>query len=710
MTHKFETKRLFLSAIVAATTLAPIHAFGDEVTELDPILVTTEQEGVVHGYVAKDSAGATKTNTPLIETPFTVNVIGAEQMADQAVSSVAEALAYTPNVLTNYRGISNLHDEVFVRGYEYAAKFLNGMEFGDTSFGQLDPYLFERIEVIKGPNSVLYGQVMPGGLINQVSKRPTGETKNQVMISYGTDNYMQIGADVQGTANEEGTLAYRFVTTLWNKELQGEDFVQNRILLAPSVIWAVTPQTDVVVDFIYQKEPDAGQRNFYTQKGTLEASPGGYYYDRDLVSVAPEYDKLERDTTSASLEISHEFTDALSFHSQLRYTEINLLHQGVYIDNLFTGDAAPLGVVYQDDEFSQWTTDNYFVADVDIGSVGNKFLFGVDHKSQTLTNNNRTNWSTTLVYDLANPQYITLADDPASFLNGDWITQTDVKQTGIYLQDQISIDNLHIVLGGRYDWANTDVKGITSGSLTEYDDEAFTWRVGASYLFENGFAPYFSYSTSFEPVNRNGGPSGGGLEPSEGEQYEVGVKWESANGQMMVTASYFDISQSNLTEYDSVLGYNINIGTRESTGFELEGKAQVTDKFAVIAAAGLLDAKMTEGEYAGFAPSRIPNSTASVWLKYEFLDGVDGSLGWRYVGESYGDFAEDTIVPDYNLFDVGLSADLSILSSKLAGARASVNVSNLADKTYVASCTEGWDDYCWYGEGRKITARLTYDW
>lgn len=720
MTHKISTHRT-LFYLLASTALVPTYALAQDIVQEDSVylgelvLLQTYQDPAVEGYVAQTSSSATKTSERLVTTPVTVNVVTADQIADQGAESVAEALSYTANVVTNYRGESTIYDETFIRGYTYAPKYLNGSQFGTSGFGQLDPYLLDRIEVVKGPNSVTFGQSIPGGIVNMALKTPSNATKKQLSIGFGDDGYQQISTDLNGTLNEDGTLRYRLVGTAWTKDLQGEDFGQTRIALSPTLTWDITPDTQLEVDLIYQNDPEAGQRNFMTQVGTLDPTIGGYYYDTDLVSIAPEYDNLERETWSIGTRFRHTFDNGMTFRSSLRYTEIEQLHNGVYVDQIDTtggdDDIADLGVVWIEDKYSQFTFDNSVETVFDLGVTSHRLLTGIDYQRQSDVENNRTNWSTDLQYDLSNPVYITLDDDPDQYLNDDSITDTDFEQTGIYVQDQMTFGGLRLMFGGRYDWTETKTEDVTYGGTDTVSSGAASWRVGASYEFANGVVPYASFATSFEP-STDLDVDGNLLDPSEARQYEVGVKWASADESILLTAAYFDIEQTNIVESDPDNGwpYYVNIGTRRSKGFELEAKADVTERLSVIASYGQVDAQMTDGEYKGYTAQRIPKSSAALWVNYELFDGLSTALGVRYTGESYGDYEEDTVVPSYTLYDLGLKAELGEFFPQMEGTKASLAVTNLTDETYVASCISSWDDYCWYGEGREYRVNISYEW
>lgn len=204
--------------LMGSTILTALPALAQE-QDLGTIYLERQQSaeeagGPVEGYVAQRSGSATKSDTPIAETPVSISVVTADQITDQDAGSVAEALRYTPGVFSEYRGTSNLHDETSIRGLgdrAFAPKYLDGLTIGSASMGQLDPYYLERVEVVKGPASLTYGQVVPGGVITQFSKRPTEAGGNEVVLSLGSDDYARVSADLQGDLDEAGRLSYRLV-------------------------------------------------------------------------------------------------------------------------------------------------------------------------------------------------------------------------------------------------------------------------------------------------------------------------------------------------------------------------------------------------------------------------------------------------------------------------------------------------------------------
>lgn len=708
VTGRTLTRSLLMAGLLASTALvAPARA--QDTVELEAIIVAPAQEegdGPVEGYVATESTAATKTDAPLAETPVTVNVIGAEQMADQGADTVAEALRYVPNVQAEYRGTSNLHDEVMIRGFtSYANKSLDGMIFGGSSNGQLDPYLLDRVEVIKGPSSVTYGQVSPGGQINQSLKLPTEAQGNSAEIAVGSDNYYRFSADLQGDLNDAGTLRYRLVTSMWQKTLQG-NLDQNRILLSPSVAWDATDRTSVTVYGIYQREPKAGYRNHQTLEGTLTATSAGYSYPDGFVSYAPEYDEADRTTASVGYKVVHGFDNGLELHHSARYSQIDLYHKGVSGDYV---NSAGTGVVLfgfeSVDDTEQFTTDTYVTGDLVTGAARHKVVVGID--TQYTETRTRYSYAGNIgTWDFATGGVIGGLGTVSLSQRYDEITE--LTQVGLYAQDMIEIGNWRAVLGLRHDWTDTTLKdAATSAVLEEYDDSATTGRAALAYRFDSGWMPYLSYSTSFVPSTRldpTGAPS---FEPETASQWELGAKWASADDRLQFAASVFDIEQDGVLEYISGTGWQ-QVGRVRTKGAELEFRGEIAPNLTVLASYSHLDPEYQEGPNAGYQQQRVPLETAALWVKYGFARGLSASVGVRHMGKSWGDTANSIAVPSATVVDLGLEAELGAFSPDLDGAVGRIAITNAGDKRYTASCANG--GYCWQGEGRVITASLTYAW
>lgn len=703
--------------LILASTLLMVPAV--QAAE-DTLTVTAEtQESVTaptKGIVAKESALGTKTATPLRKTPQTISVVTREQMNDQQPASVADALGYSSGVVTKYRGNSNRNDEVISRGFRYAPKLLDGLHYGLSSenggAGQLDPWLFERVEMVHGPAGVLYGQVSPGGLLMMTSKRPTAESIHEVKLSTGNRHYGEAAFDFGGKLNDDNTLFYRLNGIANTKSEFVKNSKQQRMAIAPAITWLPNEDTSFTLLTSYQNDPKAGSRNFLPRSGTLYATPEGFTVPYDLNVSDSDFAKSKREQTSIGYSLDHSFNEAVSFTQNLRYSHRNedykyLVYGYDYSDHVMT--RMPQHEKTQTNEFN---VDNQLKGLFETGDVSHTVLGGLDYRYSHIDLKLSRAYGTQYNLDWTNPGRIDIDENDLALATS---TLKTLNQYGVYLQDQMAWNNWNLVLSGREDWSQVRTQDRLANTDLTYNDSAFTGRAGLLYAFDNGVSPYISYSTSFEPVLAQPAPGSDPLKPTTGAQTEVGVKFQPVGSNTMMTVSWFDINQKNvLSSIDGTRYYN-QIGKVNSQGIETEIHAQPTPEIKLIAAYTYTDATTKESDTAaevGHSPAAIPRHAASAWGSYSFLDGaLDGltvGTGVRYVGKAGGDNTGEYYVPHYTLYDAMVKYELGQAVPALKGTSLQFNVQNLTDEHYVASCSNAYA--CFYGSGRTFVASVDYRW
>ncbi|MBT1428916.1 TonB-dependent siderophore receptor [Dickeya dianthicola] len=714
-----------MPAVLASTLLMAAHAQAADTTNSDTMIVSANAgESVtapLKGIVAKESASGTKTSTPLIKTPQSVTVVTRDQMDAQAVSSVSDALNYSSGVVTNYRGSSNRNDEVIARGFRYAPKFLDGLSYGlsgqGAALGKIDPWLLERVELVHGPASVLYGQVNPGGLISMTSKRPTAETIRKVQFSAGNQHLGEAAFDFGGALNDDKTLLYRLNGIASTRDEFVNDYKEKRVAIAPAITWLPNSDTSFTLLATYQNDPKAGYRNFLPKIGTVtEASAG--YIPNDLNVSDPNYNRSKREQVGIGYIFDHSFSDNVSFQQNFRYSQLRERYKYLvytWSNPEISDTSLSRRQVREELDADELGLDNQIKVKLATGEVQHTLLSGLDYKWQDRDYNYWRNGGDQYNFDWANPSYggSYLVSDSQLALNQSYKKKLD--QVGVYLQDQMEWNQWNLLLSGRHDWSEIRTQDHTTSTTTQQNDSKFTGRTGLLYAFDNGISPYVSYSTSFEPNLDSGAPGTPAFKPTTGEQQEVGVKFQPKGSNTLLTVSLFDITQKNITSYNSVTQYNEQIGKVKSKGVETEVHSQLTPEISLMAAYTYTDAVTKESYTASQvnkAPSSIPRHSASAWGSYSFqhgvLSGVTFGTGVRYIGSTYGDNAEGFKVPAYTLYDAMARYELGSLASQLKGAAVQLNVNNLTDKRYVASC--GGDTACFYGSGRTVVATVSYSW
>lgn len=699
-------------ATVSTTTFAK--------TQEETILVTQgvsqEPTAPVKGMVATKTLSATKTSAELVKTPQSVSVVTRDQMDALDATSVSQALRYTAGAFTEYRGSSNRNDEVFVRGFSYVPKFLDGLSFGATASSQtgtVDPWLLERVELVRGPASVLFGQVTPGGLISMTSKRPTSEPIHKVQFSTGNRDLAEGAFDFGGPLSDDGRVLYRLNGIARTQHNQVEDYKDSRVAIAPAITWYPNDQTRFTLLTSYQKDPDAGYRNFLPAYGTV-TSANGKYIPLDFNVSDPDYDQSWREQTMVGYEFEHQFNDMMTFRQNARYASIKQKYRYlVYFNSKPESTLLSRRAQHEERTTNEFGIDNQLEAQFATAQMNHTLLGGLDYKSsndkQLLMRGSGSQYD----MDWTHPVYGVNVDEstfsPASH------EQQNLDQMGLYLQDQMSWNNWELLLSGRYDWTEVRTTDYINSEKTQQNDNKFTWRTGLLYAFDFGLSPYISYSTSYEPnLQTNRAPGSAPFKPTTGKQTEVGVKYQPVDNTLMSLALY-DLKQSNVSTYNSTLGWFENAGEVRSKGVEAEIHSSLWDSVNLIGSYTYTDAETVNTTVAGTegkTPARIPAHMASAFASYTFPGGPLKSLttgvGVRYIGTSYGDAKNTFKVPAVDLYDAMVSYELGELNSSLKGAAVQFNVNNIADTKYVASCAS--DTACFYGVGRTVTATVSYSW
>ncbi|MET3648830.1 TonB-dependent siderophore receptor [Phyllobacterium ifriqiyense] len=654
------------------------------------------------GYAASNTTTGSKTDTPLIEVPQSISVVTKEQIRDQGAQNVVEALRYTAGVTTGIFGEDPRFDQLTMRGFNshFYGDYKNGLRQPTSVFSifKTETYGLERIDVLKGPSSVLYGQGTPGGIIDRVTKKPTEEVIREIQGQVGSNNRFQGAFDFSGPIDSNKEFLYRLTGVVRDADsYQHSDMPDDGRYIAPSVTWQPDEETKLTIlgDYL---EDEVGWNFDYTRPdGTPTHTFAG----------EPSFDRYKQKQYSVGYELEHRFNDVWQVKQKLRWASLDLDAKYVYQFRLHD-DGHTIDRVWdiRNDKLDSFNVDNQAIAEFDVGATGHKMLFGLDY--QYMDANSRVISGYGPPLDVDDPIYGQPVDTSV-FIESENTSQK-VNQTGIYIQDQIKYqDRWLLTLGGRYDWADTQTHNQLALTRTDTNDSAFTGRIGLTYLSEIGLAPYVSYSTSFQPQPGTTSSARGSkpFEATEGEQYEVGVKYEpTANS--LVTLSVFDLTQSNVLTDDPdspVGGVNIQTGEVRVRGVELEGTADLTDSLRLRASYTYLDMEVTKSnnDDVGKRPISVPEHQASLWGDYTIKNGAFDGLGFgagvRLTGSTFAD-NQNTVKNDSSAF-----VDASIHFER-DGTRLAINASNLFDKQ-VATCSFG---SCYWQQGRTIIGTLTRRW
>jgi len=661
------------------------------------------------GFVPFASNAGSKTNALLIEVPQSISIINQKEMEARNVITMNEALRYTPGVQADEFGVEPRFDWLKIRGFsaETFGVFRDGMRFNSLS-GKLDPYELESVEVLKGPSSVLYGQAPPGGLINQVTKRPVAERHTELGMQLGAYTRRQFTGDTTGSFDKGQVWRYRLLGLIRNSDTQVNFTPDNRRLIAPSLTWHPSDRTNFTVLGDWQHDGTRWSQ-FLPANGTLyNTNPNGIIPVSTFLGE-PGWEKFKRDQASLAYTGDHLFDNGWNLHSSYRFQYINSQGRTLYgggFDGASTSDV--LRYVYGNPEWNHInTTDNRALRRFTTTNWEHTVLFGYDYAHVDLLSK-QISGTVGADINIFHPVYgVTPITNLAPYSSQDSLLQ----QHGIYGQDQIKFRrHLIFTLGGRQDFAINDLKDFLDPSKgSSQTDKRFTGRAGLTYLTDIGIAPYVAYSTSFLP-NTGVDFFGKTFKPSDGKQIEGGVKFQPNTWTGFITASVFNLTQTNVQVSDPTNPLNtLQSGEVRSRGFEVEGVTSTWNGLLLHGGYTLTATDTTQDTNPAnidrWLPQTPRNQTSFLADytvhrgKLNVLSGLGGNVGVRFVGTNAADSSNSFFIPNYTLLDAAVRFNFR-------GALIGVNATNLSDKRYVATCSSL--SACYYGYARNVIGTIKY--
>ncbi|MGV6873539.1 TonB-dependent siderophore receptor [Pseudochelatococcus sp. B33] len=734
---------LMTASLLALTSHALAQQAGDtrqngaNAVVLDTVVVEGTAEtatGPVDGYIARRSATGTKTDTPLIETPRSISIIPRQQIVDQGAQSVSQALRYSAGIVSETRPTNGRYDSIFLRGFggggTQAAyiNFLDGLKLPrgiSYAIPSIEVYGLERIEILRGPASVLFGQVSPGGIVNQISKRPQSTPHGEIQLQGGTWNRLQGAFDIGGPVDPQKTLLYRIVGLARQADTQVDHTKEERIFIAPSLTWQPTADTSLTILSSYQRDPETGFYGGLPALGTRLPNPygrmGSSFFPGD-----PIFEGFSRDTAQIGYQFSHRVNDTWTVRQNARFQHIESTFKTLSSLGL-AADQRNINrrPTYSRERSNSVVIDNQVEARFETGALSHTALFGLDYQ-YGWANRSLGSGGTARTLDFTRPIYYQpFTPPPLAY------TDREQNQLGLYAQDQIRLGKWAFLVGVRQDWVETRQRAqanpeSSTFNRTKETDDAFSGNAGVVYLFDNGLAPYASFSTSFEPVSGTDF-QGNTFDPSEGEQYEIGLKYQPTGRNSFIRLSAFNLTQTNVLTSDPVNPtFSVQTGEIRSRGFEAEVRANLFEGLDLIGAYTFIDAKITKDNNVntlGRTPVGVPKHMASLWGHYTVsqgaLRGLSFGAGVRYIGVTPGDSTGwfnvagyppvRATVPAYTLVDAVISYDLGARFDELKGFNLAVNANNLFDKEYISGCYAV-NNGCVYGPRRTILGTLSYRW
>lgn len=712
--------RHFIATLLMGTALTTLPARAEEPAEKDE---GTSSVIVVTGMRDRPLVSAgTKSAMPLGEVPQSVSVIGSQDIARLGLQNLNQALRFVAGVTPEQRGASaEVYDQFKLRGFD-AMQYLDGLRIFPSPSGyaasQIDTSRLDRIEIVKGPASALYGQSGPGGLVALSSKLPLDEQAyGAISATYGTYDLYRVDADVGGKlASNIGWRVYGSVNGADTQQTFGK---RERQTISGAVTIGQGGATSLTLLGNYSHDPYNGTYGVFPASGTFLDNPNG--------RLSTHFDggepgnRYQREQASGTYIFDHDFGAGWNFRSSGRYqyvgSELGIVYTTGVLDPSDPAQQTFSRASYATDEsMKAWSFDNQLTGEIRTGPVTHNLLLGFD--SQVLHSREVYAFGSfgplngyAPVYGTA-PVPKTPAEVPNAFGGR---LDYNLRQRGVYLQDEMSWGGLRVTLSGRQDWAR--VRNLATGVEKS---KKFTYRAGVLYKTNFGIAPYVSYATSFEPQSGqvlNSDNTVGQAKPSIGKQWEFGAKYQVPETGVLITAAYFVIDQTNLLTNVPNTSFSIQTGKVSSKGFEVEGTVPLPMGFEARLACSRQNVKDSDGNRI----LGVGRGNATLNLEWAPEDGalqglaVGGAV--RYVDEVYAgrytqdyvNYADPTNTPSVTLFDALARYDLGKLFPRAEGLTVSINATNIFDKKYITTC---YLDYawCWYGNRRTVQAMIGYRW
>jgi iron complex outermembrane receptor protein len=690
---------MFRSFLFAGAALGvPAAALAQSEADAEIVVLGTREQG----YRATVAPQTNKSDTPLKETPYSVQVVTRELIRDRGITTIGEALRYVPGFSPQV-GFGASNDRFYVRGFITPYNLKNGLR---RSAYAPDEQLqnVEQVEVLKGPASALYGRFEPGGVVNFVTKKPLEESFAEVSALYGSFDQLRLTGDFSVPLSE--TLGLR--VNISHDDRDGfRDFTFSRdTFIAPVIQWKPSDATSVTLEGEYARKRGYFDRGFANDPLFLEAPRERQFGEDDA--------RYTNKGGVASIFVDHRFSDALSGRIAFGYSDFtkDSYYYAFGFPPVSRADPADPKVNRRTslayDRQTDLTAQAELYARFATGAVEHKALFGVeygyDHWRFDVRN---PPFGVNIPIDFDNPVYGQRAEPSVLVADGAWNSDS----TAIYAQDELKLGNWRLLVGGRYDWnelRNRDYLAGTGEGQTKRG--AFSPRAGLTWTPVPALSLYGSWARSFRAQVDVGRLRDGSLpKPLIGESWEVGAKAELFGGTLTPTLALFDITRRNVAVSDPVdFDLVIQIGKSRSRGIEVEIPAVLTPQWRLIANYTYLDAKILEDSFAtpGARLVNAPRHSASLWTTYDFagsLKGASAGFGIQHIGSRAGNTDNSIVLPAYTRVDANLAYDFEAGFGPL---RAQLNVLNLFDKFYYDS--GGAFIPLYPGAPRTVTASLSY--
>ncbi|MBW4687960.1 MAG: TonB-dependent siderophore receptor [Komarekiella atlantica HA4396-MV6] len=624
----------------------------------DPIelVVTGEQDG----YRVLDANTGSRLDIPLLETPASIGVITEEFIEDKAPRRVEDLAPYISGVTAGNVGQGGLFTDFQIRGFSTGSQvYINGLRDNYRSLIR-DFANIERLEILKGFSSLLYGTGSPGGVVNYITKKPQATPSYKFSADAGSFNFYRSEVDLTGPLTQDKNLLYRLILAFQDSDDFVDNVEDNRIFVAPSITLLTGGGGSLTVEGEYYRQ----DKDFNTGAKFFN---GQIFYDRSYTD--PRNSQIY-DHYRIAAYLDQPISKQWSINLSGQYFNTQREANPIFVALGFEGDTLTRFYRTIFDDYYQYNLRGEIRGNFNIGVSEHKLLAGIEYNKYR-SRFNGVNAGFFGSIDVANPSFNVpiptgLTNRSVDFSDSDW---------GVYIQDFVKLGQFRLLAGLRYGGFD---------SVTGSADNFVSPSIGLVYNLTDSASIYASFSKSTEP--QYGLLSDGGFpDPRKATQYEVGAKLNLLNDRLTITTALFNLKQTNIAETDpSNPEFNILVGDIRSRGFELDISGKVTENFSLIAAYTLLDSEITKSVVPGLEgnrPINSPQHSVGLYGKYEFtggsLKGLSLGTGLVYVGERKGDNENTFELPGYVRVDLGTAYKVNNLTFRLG-------IENLFDIRYAS--------------------------
>ncbi len=628
----------------------------------DPIelVVTGEQDG----YRVPDATTASRLDIPLLETPASIGVITEEFIEDKAPRRVEDLAPYISGVTAGNVGQGGLFTDFQIRGFSTGSQvYINGLRDNYRSLIR-DFANIERIEILKGFSSLLYGTGSPGGVVNYITKKPQATPSYKFSADIGSFNFYRGEVDLTGPLTDDKNVLYRLILAYQDSDYFVDNVEDNRIFVAPSVTLSTGEGGTLTIEGEYYRQ----DKDFNTGAKFFN---GQFFYDRSYTD--PRNSQIYNHYRIAAY-LDQPISKDWSLNLSGQYFNTQREANPIFVALGFEGDTLTRFYRTIFDDYNQYNLRGEIRGNFNIGATEHKLLAGVEYNKYS-SRFNGVNAGFFGSIDVANPTFDVpiptgLTNRTVDFSDSNW---------GVYIQDFIKFGQFRLLAGLRYGGFEN-----INGGVTQQEDNYISPSIGLVYSLTDSASVYASFSQSTEP--QFGLLSDGGFaDPRKATQYEVGAKVNLLNDRLSVTAALFQLEQTNIAESDpSNPDFSILVGDIRSRGFELDVTGKVTENFSLIAAYTYLNSEITTSVIPGQEgnrPINTPRHTVGLYGKYQFtagsLRGLSLGTGLVYVGEREGDNENTFELPGYVRVDLGAAYKINNLTFRLG-------IENLFDIRYAS--------------------------